>query len=112
MTRIPNNRPPKLSQAAQPPLSYLGAVPDSDRAKKPALTDPPATDQKVNPGDRGPAELKGHRHLGGETVKAAEDIFRKENVRFYGGGIPNVFLDGGIATDAALERLLNWSSVL
>jgi hypothetical protein len=52
MTRIPNNRPPKLSQAAQPPLSYPGAVPDSDRAKKPALTDPPATDQKVNPGDR------------------------------------------------------------
>lgn len=60
----------------------------------------------------GPAELKGHRHLGGETVKAAEDIFSKDNVRFYGGGIPNVFLDGGIATDAALERLLNWSSLL
>jgi hypothetical protein len=61
----------------------------------------------------GPTELKNQSPpTGGETVKAAQDIFGHDNVRFYGGGIPNVFLDGGIATDAALERLLNWSSVL
>ena len=29
------------------------------------------------------------------VVEAARDIFGPENVRFYGGGIPNVFLDGG-----------------
>jgi hypothetical protein len=42
-------------------------------------------------------------------VKAARDIFGDDNVRFYGGGVPNVFLDGDQATDAALERLLNWT---
>jgi hypothetical protein len=48
-----NSKPlPKLSEAAQPPLSYPGAVPDSDRAKKPALADPPTTSQVLNPGDR------------------------------------------------------------
>jgi len=64
----------------------------------------------------GPAKLKNQntleRSLGGDTVKTAQDIFGQDNVRFYGGGIPNVFLDGGIASDAAIERLLNWSSVL
>jgi hypothetical protein len=34
------------------------------------------------------------------------------NVRFYGGGIPNVFLDREQATPAALERLINWSKKL
>jgi hypothetical protein len=48
-----NSKPlPKLIEAAQPPLSYPGAAPDSDRAKKPALVDPPATGQELNPGDR------------------------------------------------------------
>jgi hypothetical protein len=41
-----------LRKAPQPPLSHLGAVPDSDRAKKPSLTDPPATGLEINPGDR------------------------------------------------------------
>jgi hypothetical protein len=42
-------------------------------------------------------------------VNAAIDIFGDDNVRFYGGGVPNVFLDsGGRATDATLERLLTW----
>ena len=45
------------------------------------------------------------------TVQAAWDIFGKDKVRFYGGGVPNVFLDGGSATAAKLEQLLNWSSV-
>ncbi len=52
MTHISNNRVPKLRKAPQPPLSYPGATPDSDRAKKPPLTEAPATDQKLNPGDR------------------------------------------------------------
>jgi len=42
----------KLRKAAQPPLSYPGAPPDSDRAKKPPLVDPSAADQELNPGDR------------------------------------------------------------
>ncbi len=52
MTRITNNRIRKLSEAPQPPLPYPGATPDSDRARRPALVDPPATDQELAPGDR------------------------------------------------------------
>ena len=44
------------------------------------------------------------------TLETARDLFGKENVRFYGGGIPNVFLEGGTVTDAAVERLLDWES--
>jgi hypothetical protein len=44
-----------------------------------------------------------------EVLKAAREVFGEDNVRFYGGGIPEVFLDGGLATDAKLERLLVWS---
>ena len=43
---------PKLHKAPQPPLSHPGATPDSDRARKPALADPVATDQELTPGDR------------------------------------------------------------
>ena len=67
---------------------------------------------KENPGWYGPTRLENQSAQGGETAKAAQEIFGKDSVRFYGGGIPNVFLDGDVATDAALERLLNWSSVL
>jgi hypothetical protein len=42
----------KLSKAPQPPLSYPGASPDRDRAKRPALIDPPDNNQELNPGDR------------------------------------------------------------
>ncbi len=49
----PNARKiPKLQEASQPPLSYPGAAADSDRAKRPPLAEPPATDQELNPGDR------------------------------------------------------------
>ena len=44
------------------------------------------------------------------TLEAARDLFGEDNVRFYGGGIPNVFLDGGSVTDAAVERLLTWEN--
>ena len=43
---------PKLRKAPQPPLSSPGATPDSDRAKKPPLTEPPPTGQEHIPGDR------------------------------------------------------------
>ena len=42
----------KLRKASQPPLSYPGATPDSDRAKKPSLADPSATEEELTPGDR------------------------------------------------------------
>ena len=44
------------------------------------------------------------------TLEAARDLFKKEHVRFYGGGIPDVFLDGGRVTDSAVEKLLTWES--
>jgi hypothetical protein len=43
---------PRLRKAPQPPLSHAGATPDSDRARKPRLTQPPAPDPELNPGDR------------------------------------------------------------
>jgi hypothetical protein len=47
------NKPiPKLHKAPQPPLSHPGATPDSERARKPWLTQPPATGEEVVPGDR------------------------------------------------------------
>jgi len=42
----------KLRKAPQPPLSYAGVVPDSDRAKRPPLSEAPATGQELTPGDR------------------------------------------------------------
>ena len=44
------------------------------------------------------------------TLEAARDLFGEENVRFYGGGIPNVFLDGGGVTASAVDRLLTWTN--
>ena len=43
---------PKLGKAPQPPLSRAGAIPDSDRAKRPPLSEPSATGQELSPGDR------------------------------------------------------------
>jgi hypothetical protein len=52
MSDITSKPLPKLHKAPQPPLSYRGATPDSDRAKKPRLAEPAATGQELNPGDR------------------------------------------------------------
>ena len=41
-----------LRKTPQPPLSYAGATPDFDRAQKPPLAEPPATNSILNPGDR------------------------------------------------------------
>jgi hypothetical protein len=51
-THITDNPTPKLCKAPQPPLAHPGATPDSDRAKKPRLTDPSATEAELSPGDR------------------------------------------------------------
>lgn len=66
-----------------------------------------------NPGWYGPAELK--RRIANGSLKeysparAACDIFGENQVRLYGGGVPDVFLDRGEATDAKLDQLLTWS---
>jgi hypothetical protein len=52
MTHITNDPETKLEEAPQPPLSYPGATPDSDRAKRPPLAVGPSTDEELNPGDR------------------------------------------------------------
>jgi hypothetical protein len=52
MMRGTNKPIPKLRKASQPPLSHAGAIPDSDRAKRPPLSEPSATGQELNPGDR------------------------------------------------------------
>jgi hypothetical protein len=52
MTDTTNRTTRKLRKALQPPLSHRGATPDSDRAKKPRLTEPSASGQQLSPGDR------------------------------------------------------------
>jgi hypothetical protein len=52
MTHLTNKSRPILHKVPQQPLSYPGATPDSDRAKKPRLAEPAVTDQELNPGDR------------------------------------------------------------
>ena len=52
MTHVANKPKRKLRKAPQPPLSHAGAIPDSDRAKRPPLTEPSATGQELTPGDR------------------------------------------------------------
>jgi hypothetical protein len=43
---------PKLRKAPQPPLSHAGAIPDSDRAKRPPLSEASAAGPELSPGDR------------------------------------------------------------
>jgi len=64
----------------------------------------------ANPDWYTPHELKTRTFGCTSPVNAAREVFGEENVRFYGGGIPEVFLDGGLATDAKLEKLLAWST--
>jgi hypothetical protein len=52
MTYGTNKPIPKLRRAPQPPPSRAGAIPDSDRAKRPPLSEPSATGQELTPGDR------------------------------------------------------------
>jgi hypothetical protein len=52
MTHLTNKATTTLPRSSQPPLSYPGATPDSDRAKKPPLAEPVATGEELIPGDR------------------------------------------------------------
>ena len=52
MTLITDKLTPKLRKAPQPPLSYPGATPDADRAMRPSLAEPPASNEELSPGDR------------------------------------------------------------
>jgi hypothetical protein len=52
MTQSTNKPIPTLRKAPHPPLSYAGATPDSDRAKRPPLSEPSATGQELTSGDR------------------------------------------------------------
>jgi hypothetical protein len=45
------------------------------------------------------------------TLQAARDLFGKENVRFYGGGIPNVFCDGDTVSKEKFTRLINGETI-
>jgi len=51
MTHIARDHKRALPKAPKAPLSYPGATPDSDRAKKPALVEPSATGEELKPGD-------------------------------------------------------------
>ena len=52
MTHLTNQATTTLPRSSQPPLSYPGATPDSDRARKPPLAEPTATGEELSPGDR------------------------------------------------------------
>ena len=46
-----------------------------------------------------------------EVVLAARELFRPNNVRYFGAGIPEVFLGGGATVTAdSVDRLLRWES--
>ncbi len=44
------------------------------------------------------------------TLVAARDLFGRDNVRFFGGGIPQVFCDGDTASPQRFQQLINWTS--
>jgi hypothetical protein len=53
MTKNVNKPMPKLRKAPQPPLSHAGAIPDSERAKRPSLSESSTTGQpELTRGDR------------------------------------------------------------
>jgi hypothetical protein len=63
------------------------------------------------PGWTGPAELDRQQFPAESPVHGALDIFGEGNVRFYGEGVPSVFLDdAGNMSAQRLEELLAWHS--
>jgi len=42
------------------------------------------------------------------TLEAARDIFGEDNVRFYGGGIPQIFCEGNQPSAQRLHELIHW----
>jgi len=43
------------------------------------------------------------------TLEAARDLFGRENVRFFGGGIPQVFCEGDAASPHRFQQLIHWT---
>jgi len=43
------------------------------------------------------------------TLEAARDLFGRDNVRFYGSGIPQVFCEGDTASRLRFQQLIQWS---
>ena len=43
-----------------------------------------------------------------DVVTSVWDLFGKDNVRYFGAGVPKVFLDGDSVTEQAVERMLTW----
>ena len=43
------------------------------------------------------------------TLEAARDLFGRDNVRFYGGGIPQVFCEGDTPSRLRFQQLIQWS---
>jgi hypothetical protein len=66
--------------------------------------------QASHAGWYGRVSLKALDYLGRPVIKAARDLFGETNIRFYGGGIPEVFLEGGRVTDDRVEQLVDWDS--
>jgi len=58
----------------------------------------------------GPVSLKALDYLRRPVIKAARDLFGEKNIRFYGGGIPEVFLEGGRVTADRVGQLVDWDS--
>jgi hypothetical protein len=81
------------------------------RAGRPPVRCTVINKDSKNPGWYGPADLNSREFPDSSPVWAAFDIFGEENVRYYGGGIPQVFLDGDKATDEKLEQLLTWEII-
>ena len=52
MSHSTNKPVPKLRNSPQPPLAHAGAIPDSDRAKRPPLSEASANGEGLTPGDR------------------------------------------------------------
>ena len=43
------------------------------------------------------------------TLEAARDLFGHKNVRFFGGGFPQVFCEGDTASPLRFQQLINWT---
>jgi hypothetical protein len=64
---------------------------------------------KKMPGWTDPVALRREDFSEGSAVHSALEIFGSNNVRFYGGGVPAVFLDdAGKVSAQRLEDLLMW----
>ena len=91
---------------------------DLQGALRSANTQAPGASSPMQHGQQGrqlradgpiPEELHTKRPLP-ETVTGARELFGPDNVRYFGAGVPEVLLNGGVAVAAdTAERLLTWA---